>query len=295
MAKFCNKCGKELENGICVHCNKEETNHVEKIEENKEESRLNMEDVKNTVNNFKNSPTTQKVIKYYKNALINPIKVVKEEFCGLTAKLNWLICLLNSVIIGIMTIIFFKINLNEFIETMKSIERSTIGYSSLNNLDVDLPYFKILLFIAVISIVSNIIIVILEKIFFGLFCRSKVKMSKYFSTQMLLYTIFTIAYTVAIICSFISIKLYFVILTFGLVMDIVILVQLSIDEKTTKKNILAIVTPIYVVISVIAVMAVWIIGLSLVMHNYNSSPALITDRNILENQSRESSGYNFDW
>ncbi len=285
MAKFCNKCGKELVNGKCPEC----TNNEEEIKEEEvaEEAAINMEDVKNTVKNLKDSPVVQKIIGFYKGAVVSPIKLAKSE--DNTSKFNWLMCLLNSVVIGIITIIFCNIGLSKIMGSLQGLERTLLGgYANSSNYDLNLPYFKILVFIVAMSIISNIIIFILEKIFFGTFGRNKAKMSKYFAVQTVLYTIFTLAFVASVISSFISLKVCFIIFILGLVMDVVVLVQLLLSKKSTNKNVLAIITPIYVVISIIAVIFVWIIGLSTIMYGYNSSSVTI--------MNSSTSGYNnFNW
>lgn len=278
MAKFCNKCGKELVDGKCPDCDKEEK-VVQKAEEvpakkeelKTEEQNFNVDEVKEKVEKLKNSPTTQKLLYYYKNVLFSPVKIAKEAREDLTRRFNWLLCLINTLIISLMNIIFMNIGISKFVKFANSVSLLTGEGSVIDKADLKLPVLKIFLISIIYQIAFNILLVILEKIIFGIICRGKEKISKYFSIQMVLFTIYTIFYVISILCAMVSLKIGYLVHVFGIILDLVVLVQMAAEKKDTKKSVLAIATPVFVVIAAAAFVFVGVLIMAFGIYQYNSS------------------------
>lgn len=247
MAKFCNKCGKALVDGICPDCSKKE--------EVKEEQ--------TTTSNLGND-----LLDIIKNIWKKPIEIIEKYVKKENLPLSFILlgigvlvggiftyCYTDSIVTGIVT----QIN-NKMAGIASMMGQSYTATTPITTI----PFFQLFLSGILTTALAYTFFILLSKLFVGIIFKGKASL-KQFTTAVATASVFPTLFTlVGILTSFISYQLTSFIYLIGLILFIVVVVQSFMDVLKAKEERLGYAVPLTVIITYIGIIVINIIVLAII-------------------------------
>lgn len=195
MAKFCTKCGRKLEDGKPCPCEKEEKK-VEK-EENIERKVSHSEpstDINWYVNSF---------IDMIKGIFVKPIDTIKKFATEEYFVLGIIVIILNALLTGVMA----YLTLEEAGSAISSFGLYSLGFSG-----IEVPFMKTLLYVALFMIVGFAVSGAMIYVMAGPLFKANTNMKRCIALVGTCASLTLITTILAIICLYISVKVFFIVL-----------------------------------------------------------------------------------
>ncbi len=191
MAKFCTKCGKKLEDGKPCSCEEK------KVEENvkKEVGTTNSTDINWYVNSF---------IDMVKGIFTKPIDTIKKFATEEYFILGIIILVLNALLTGVMTYLM----LDEVGTTFTNMS----GFYSFAATSIEIPFMKTLLYVTLFMAVGFVVSALMIYVVAALLFKANTSIKKCISLVGTCASLTLITTILAIVCLYISTKIFFIVL-----------------------------------------------------------------------------------
>lgn len=224
MAKFCTKCGKPLKEGEVCDCQKTTTKEEEC-------SSSIVENIKDILKNIIKKPATT-IEKYSKQKNL---------------KFAFLLIVINAVIFGLFTYCFsnnviksITKDVNSTINTMNTIGSAFSQSSSIDSIgtvnNFELPFGNLFISGTIGMILAFIILALILKLIVGVIFKNKKQVSEYLTLVGVSSVISSITTLAALLLSFLSYKLAYIVLLFGTVFYFVNVTQNLLKAKKANEE-----------------------------------------------------------
>lgn len=246
MAKFCNKCGKPLVDGICPDCSK-------KVEEQEHTSQKELGTA---------------LIDIIKNIWKKPVETIHSYVKESNMSLSFILLGISVLIGGLFT--YF--NTNSIINgVVADINNKMTGIASMlgesyiaTTPATEISFFSMFLTGIITSALAYTFFILLAKLFVGIVFKGKGTL-KEFTTTVAVASIFPTTFSViGILTSFISYQLTSFIYLAGLILFIVVVVQSFIEVLKANKERLGYAIPLTVIITYVGLIIINIIILAII-------------------------------
>lgn len=192
MAKFCTKCGRKLEDGKPCPCEKEE----KKVE--KEERKVSHSEPSTDINWYVNS-----FIDMIKGIFVKPIDTIKKFATEEYFVLGIIVIILNALLTGVMA----YLTLEEAGSAISGVGLYSLGFSG-----IEVPFMKTLLYVALFMIVGFAVSGAMIYVMAGPLFKANTNMKRCIALVGTCASLTLITTILAIICLYISVKVFFIVL-----------------------------------------------------------------------------------
>lgn len=192
MAKFCTKCGRKLEDGKPCPCEKEE----KKVE--KEERKVSHSEPSTDINWYVNS-----FIDMIKGIFVKPIDTIKKFATEEYFVLGIIVIILNALLTGVMA----YLTLEEAGSAISGFGLYSLGFSG-----IEVPFMKTLLYVALFMIVGFAVSGAMIYVMAGPLFKANTNMKRCIALVGTCASLTLITTILAIICLYISVKVFFIVL-----------------------------------------------------------------------------------
>lgn len=193
MAKFCTKCGKELQEGVPCSCEAQSSPVGNTVSQTNGTVDMNW-----YVNSF---------IEIVKGIFTKPIDTIKNFAKEEYFILGMIALFINSLVTGLMGYLFLKESSQSFTSIMGLSGLSGFGMGS-----IEIPFMKVFLIVTLFMVVGFLVSALMIYVMSALLFKANTSMKKCIALVGTCSVLTLITTIVAIICIYISVKLFIIVL-----------------------------------------------------------------------------------
>lgn len=238
MAKFCTKCGKPLKEGQICSCKEEEKNDIKKVSKT---------EIKEKVEEIKKNEFVNELLDLIKGIFLKPVTAVINFSKESNFILGIILISLSSILIGLFGTILVDKTLNSFLGMFSYGLTGSLGFS----------FFKTFISLTFISLVVSFAVSFFFDIFVGKVFKGNSSLKKMIACYGAICMLTSMIMVAAILFTFISIELSFIILLIGSIYSIVLLIS-SIKQLTDIENNNFVY--VYVIVCSIQFILIWLLS-----------------------------------